>query len=70
MYGKSLSAAPETQQFAIQQFLSLDHRILVVSIQAEIDREAALQTDQGLFEKTALNSARADGGSRSPSAHA
>jgi hypothetical protein len=55
VYQKFLSAAPETQQFAIQQFLSLDHRILVVSIQAEMDREAALQTDQGMFENPELN---------------
>ena len=55
MYIKFLSAAPETQQFAIQQFLSLDHRILVVSIQAEKDREAALQTDRGMFERKTLD---------------
>ena len=47
VYQKFISAAPETQQFAIQQFLSLDHHILVVSIQAEIDREAALQRKKG-----------------------
>jgi hypothetical protein len=47
VYQKFLSTAPKTQQFAIQQFLSLDHRILLVSIQAETDREAALQTIKG-----------------------
>ena len=41
MYRKLLSSAPDIQQFAIDQFISLDNRVLVVSIQAELDKEEA-----------------------------
>ena len=41
-YNMFLSTPPEIQRFAISQFLSLTPEVLIVSIQAEIDREAAL----------------------------
>ena len=39
VYRKLLSSPPDIQQFAIDQFVSLDNRVLVVSIQAELDKE-------------------------------
>ena len=50
MYRKLLSSAPDIQQFAIDQFISLDNRVLVVSIQAELDKEEARnRASQGEF---------------------
>ena len=39
VYRKLLSSPADIQQFAIDQFISLDNRVLVVSIQAELDKE-------------------------------
>ena len=39
VYRKLLTSSPDIQQFAIAQFISLDNRVLVVSIQAELDKE-------------------------------
>ena len=39
-----LSVRREIQQFAISQFLKLDPETLIVSVQAEIDREKGLRT--------------------------
>jgi len=44
-YNQFLSTPPEIQKFAISQFLSLEPEVLIVSIQAEIDREASLVAD-------------------------
>ena len=41
-YNQFLSTPPDIQKFAISQFLSLEPEVLIVSIQAEIEREAAL----------------------------
>ena len=41
VYRKLLTSAPDIQEFAIAQFISLDNRVLVVSIQAELDKENA-----------------------------
>ena len=50
MYRKLLSSAPDIQQFAIDQFISLDNRVLVVSIQAELDKEEVRnRASQGEF---------------------
>ena len=50
VYRKLLSSAPDIQQFAIDQFISLDNRVLVVSIQAELDKEEARnRASQGEF---------------------
>ena len=39
VYRKLLTSGPDIQEFAIAQFISLDNRVLVVSIQAELDKE-------------------------------
>ena len=39
VYRKLLSSDKDIQEFAIAQFISLDNRVLVVSIQAELDKE-------------------------------
>ena len=41
VYRKLLTSAPDIQEFAIAQYISLDNRVLVVSIQAEMDKENA-----------------------------
>ena len=46
VYRKLLSSPPDIQQFAIDQFVSLDNRVLVVSIQAELDKETQRRQPQ------------------------
>ena len=52
-YNQFLSTPPEIQKFAISQFLSLDPEVLIVSIQAEIDREARLGSPPQFQARTA-----------------
>ena len=47
VYRKLLNSPADIQQFAIDQFISLDNRVLVVSIQAELDKENQKKTVLG-----------------------
>ena len=48
VYKKLLSSPADIQQFAIDQFISLDNRVLVVSIEAELEKERKRQQSGSL----------------------
>ena len=55
VYRKLLTSAPDIQEFAIAQFISLDNRVLVVSIQAELDKENARKSSNNPGNRASEN---------------